>query len=37
MTGRLPDDITASLRDPNVLDPMLQIVEQRTEAIQLST
>lgn len=36
MTGRLPDDITVSLRDPNTLDPMLKVVEQRTETVNLA-
>lgn len=36
MTGRLPDDITISLRDPNVLDPLLKVVEQKTEAVNLA-
>ena len=35
MSGRLPDDVTISLRDPNVLDPLLKLVEQRTESITL--
>jgi type 2A phosphatase activator TIP41 len=37
MSGRLPDDITIALRDPNVLAPLLPLVEQRTEAVKLST
>ncbi|KAF4124198.1 hypothetical protein GMORB2_5914 [Geosmithia morbida] len=35
MTGRLPDDITISLRDPNVLDQFLKVVEHETEAVHL--
>ncbi|KAH6897031.1 TIP41-like family-domain-containing protein [Thelonectria olida] len=35
MSGRLPDDITVALRDPNVLAPMLPFVEQRREAVNL--
>ncbi|KAM0434413.1 hypothetical protein ACHAPT_003509 [Fusarium lateritium] len=35
MSGRLPDDITIALRDPNVLAPLLPLVEQRTEAVKL--
>lgn len=35
MSGRLPDDITIALRDPNVLAPMLPIVEQRNEEVKL--
>ncbi|KAL2693995.1 hypothetical protein Neosp_000565 [[Neocosmospora] mangrovei] len=37
MSGRLPDDITIALRDPNVLAPLLPLVEQRTEAVKFST
>ncbi|KAF4984029.1 hypothetical protein FZEAL_687 [Fusarium zealandicum] len=33
MSGRLPDDITIALRDPNILAPLLPLVEQRTEAL----
>lgn len=36
MSGRLPDDITVGLRDPNVLDPLLPIVEQTIEAMKLA-
>ncbi|KAI8720813.1 hypothetical protein NCS52_00527300 [Fusarium sp. LHS14.1] len=36
MSGRLPDDITIALRDPNVLAPLLPLVEQRTEAVKFS-
>ncbi|KAJ4170191.1 Tap42 interacting protein [Fusarium falciforme] len=36
MSGRLPDDITIALRDPNVLAPLLPLVEQRTEAVKLN-
>ncbi|KAH7023497.1 TIP41-like family-domain-containing protein [Ilyonectria destructans] len=35
MSGRLPDDITIALRDPNLLAPMLPFVEQRREAVNL--
>ncbi|KAL2752818.1 hypothetical protein ACRALDRAFT_2029957 [Sodiomyces alcalophilus JCM 7366] len=35
MSGRLPDDITIALRDPNVLAPMLPTVEQRIEEVRL--
>lgn len=37
MSGRRADDITISLRDANVLDPLLRVVEQRTEAVDLSS
>ncbi|KAG9254945.1 TIP41-like family-domain-containing protein [Emericellopsis atlantica] len=37
MSGRLPDDVTIGLRDPNVLDPLLKVVEHRTEAVDLSS
>jgi type 2A phosphatase activator TIP41 len=37
MSGRLPDDVTISLRDPNVLDPLLQVVEHRTEIINFNS
>lgn len=37
MSGRLPDDITISLRDPNVLDPLLKVVEHHTEAVELGS
>ncbi|KAM0346871.1 hypothetical protein ACHAPU_005211 [Fusarium lateritium] len=33
MSGRLPDDITIALRDPNTLAPLLPLVEHRAEAI----
>lgn len=36
MSGRLPDDITVALRDPNVLDPLLGIVDQKIEAVSLA-
>jgi type 2A phosphatase activator TIP41 len=36
MAGRLPDDITIALRDPNILDPLLSVVEQKTEAVNLA-
>ncbi|ROT35994.1 type 2A phosphatase activator TIP41 [Sodiomyces alkalinus F11] len=35
MSGRLPDDITIALRDPNILAPLLPIVEQRIEEVRL--
>ncbi|KAH7170497.1 TIP41-like family-domain-containing protein [Dactylonectria macrodidyma] len=35
MSGRLPDDITIALRDPNLLAPLLPFVEQRREAVNL--
>ncbi|CAM1505545.1 Fc.00g111820.m01.CDS01 [Cosmosporella sp. VM-42] len=35
MSGRRPDDITIALRDPNVLDSMLPIVDQRREEVNL--
>ncbi|KAI9166850.1 Protein of unknown functionlike protein [Paramyrothecium foliicola] len=37
MSGRLPDDVTISLRDPNVLDPLLTIVEQKTEVVSFAS
>ncbi|PHH90880.1 hypothetical protein CDD83_2385 [Cordyceps sp. RAO-2017] len=37
MTGRLPDDVTVCLRDPNVLDPLLAVVEHKTEALNLAS
>lgn len=36
MSGRLPDDITIALRDPNVLAPLLPLVEHRAEALNPS-
>ncbi|KAK2593158.1 Tap42 interacting protein [Conoideocrella luteorostrata] len=36
MSGLLPDDITIGMRDPNQLDPMLGVVEQRTEEVCLA-
>ncbi|KAJ6446391.1 TipA protein [Purpureocillium lavendulum] len=36
MSGRLPDDVTIGLRDANVLDPLLNVVTQRTEAVCLA-
>ncbi|KAF5026636.1 hypothetical protein F66182_1262 [Fusarium sp. NRRL 66182] len=36
MSGRLPDDVTIALRDPNILAPLLQLVEHRTEALNPS-
>lgn len=35
MSGRLPDDITVCLRDPNVLSPLVPVVETRLESINL--
>ncbi|KAK5990227.1 TIP41-like protein [Cladobotryum mycophilum] len=35
LSGRHPDDITVALREPNILDPLLKVVEQRVEAISL--
>lgn len=35
MSGRLADDITIALRDPNVLDPLLEVKEQKVEAVSL--
>ena len=35
MSGRLPDDITIALRDPNVLAPLLPVLEQRKEEVNL--
>lgn len=35
-SGRLPDDITVALRDPNALDPFLEVVEHRIEAVSLA-
>ncbi|KAM3464627.1 hypothetical protein MY5147_006711 [Beauveria neobassiana] len=34
-SGRLPDDITVGLRDPNLLDPFLKTVEHRNESVSL--
>ncbi|RDA84528.1 hypothetical protein CP532_1495 [Ophiocordyceps camponoti-leonardi (nom. inval.)] len=34
--GLLPDEVTVALRDPNQLDPILSLVEQTTEAVNLS-
>ncbi|GAB0136694.1 hypothetical protein EsDP_00004987 [Epichloe bromicola] len=34
-SGLSPDDITAGMRDPNQLDPLLETVEQRTEEVRL--
>ncbi|TQV94595.1 hypothetical protein V2A60_005624 [Cordyceps javanica] len=36
-SGRLPDDITIGLRDPNILDPFLKIVEHRNESVLLNS
>ncbi|OAA43084.1 TipA protein [Metarhizium rileyi] len=35
MSGRLPDDITVALRNPNELDPLLDVVEHKTEGLCL--
>ena len=35
MAGRRPDDVTVSLRDPNTLDPLLKVVEHKTEVANL--
>lgn len=35
MSGRLPDDITIALRDPNIIAPLLKVLESRTEAVDL--
>ncbi|KHN96217.1 TipA protein [Metarhizium album ARSEF 1941] len=35
MSGRLPDEITIVLRDPNELDPLLDVVQHKTEALCL--
>lgn len=37
LSGRLTDDITTALRDPNVLDPLLHTVDQRADAIILAS
>ncbi|KAF1732136.1 TIP41-like protein [Beauveria bassiana] len=34
-SGRLPDDITVGLRDPNILDPFLKTVEHSNESVLL--
>ncbi|OAA74142.1 TipA protein [Cordyceps fumosorosea ARSEF 2679] len=36
-SGRLPDDITIGLRDPNILDPFLKTVERRNESVSLKS
>lgn len=35
MSGRLPDDITIGLRDPNILDPLLKTIEHKVQAVSL--
>ncbi|SPO02800.1 related to TIP41 - negatively regulates the TOR signaling pathway [Cephalotrichum gorgonifer] len=35
MTGTLPDDLTIALRDPNILAPLIPIVESRLESVNL--
>jgi len=37
MSGRLPDDVTIALRDPNVLAPLLPVVETRLDGVSLGT
>ncbi|KEZ42449.1 Uncharacterized protein SAPIO_CDS5649 [Scedosporium apiospermum] len=37
MTGRLPDAITASLRDPNILSPLIPIKDMYTVALDLKS
>ncbi|OAA33793.1 TipA protein [Moelleriella libera RCEF 2490] len=37
MMGSTPDEVTASMRDPNQLDPLLDTLEQRTEEVCLAT
>ncbi|KAF7563824.1 hypothetical protein G7046_g333 [Stylonectria norvegica] len=37
MSGRHPDDITVALRDPNVLAPLLPVVEHRSESVNLGS
>ncbi|CAH0026824.1 unnamed protein product [Clonostachys rhizophaga] len=34
MSGRLPDDVTIALRDPNILDPLLTVTKQMTDAVK---
>jgi type 2A phosphatase activator TIP41 len=34
MSGRLPDDVTIALRDPNILDPLLTVQKQITDAVK---
>ncbi|RDA92790.1 hypothetical protein CP533_0775 [Ophiocordyceps camponoti-saundersi (nom. inval.)] len=34
--GLLPDEVTVALREPNQLDPILSLVEQTTDALNLS-
>jgi type 2A phosphatase activator TIP41 len=36
MSGRLPDDITIALRDPNILVSMLPVVEHDIEGVCLA-
>ncbi|KAG6017075.1 hypothetical protein E4U54_008453 [Claviceps lovelessii] len=36
LSGLSPDEITIGMRDPNQLDPLLGIVEQRTEEVRLA-
>ncbi|PHH82452.1 hypothetical protein CDD82_5950 [Ophiocordyceps australis] len=34
-SGRLQDDVTVALRDPNILDPLLSVIEHHTDAVSL--
>ncbi|PHH61832.1 hypothetical protein CDD81_7935 [Ophiocordyceps australis] len=34
-SGRLQDDVTVALRDANILDPLLSVIEHRTDAVNL--
>ncbi|KAG6004243.1 hypothetical protein E4U21_001302 [Claviceps maximensis] len=36
MSGLTPDEITITMRNPNQLDPLLGIVDQRTEEVRLA-
>ncbi|KAJ2966963.1 hypothetical protein NQ176_g9898 [Zarea fungicola] len=35
LSGHLPDDITIGLRDPNILDRFLKVVEVKNEVVGL--
>lgn len=35
MAGRLPDDIPVFMRNPNEIDPLLDVVEHKTEMVCL--
>ncbi|KAL2111815.1 hypothetical protein VUR80DRAFT_9295 [Thermomyces stellatus] len=37
VSGRLPDDVTIALRDPNILSPLIPIVESRLEGVDLKS